>query len=270
MELDAERDADFQTWVKRLNAESVTLLKQISEFDFTESHDREMFYDLVEESEMRFNNLRNRNEIAEVPASVTIEIDRLLDRFDEVTQKRVIRVSAGDSQKEREKQRKQQQRGIVRNRSEKLAEQPETSTMRSRTTSSSHLFTRYYRIVTNTRRRRRSRLSPQTYLRQTDASTPTHRTDRHNPYERTRDSPETNSHSTTPDTGLPVGTTHSTPTIRTSPAASTRTPTSRVPSTTRKRSTSNRTGRRRRPAEHSSRASRRSGSIAPTHRTTAS
>lgn len=109
--------------VKRLNAESVTLLKQISEFDFTESHDREMFYDLVEESEMRFNNLRNRNEIAEVPASVTIEIDRLLDRFDEVTQKRVIRVSAGDSQKEREKQRKQQQRGIVRNRSEKLAEQ---------------------------------------------------------------------------------------------------------------------------------------------------
>jgi len=62
----------------------VTLLKQISEFDFTESHDREMFYDLVEESEMRFNNLRNRM-IAEVPASVTIEIDRLLDRFDEVT-----------------------------------------------------------------------------------------------------------------------------------------------------------------------------------------
>jgi len=141
MELDAERDADFQTWVKRLNAESVTLLKQISEFDFTESHDREMFYDLVEESEMRFNNLRNRNEIAEVPASVTIEIDRLLDRFDEVTQKRVIRVSAGDSQKEREKQRKQQQRGIVRNRSEKLAEQSETSTMRSRTTSSPPLHT---------------------------------------------------------------------------------------------------------------------------------
>jgi len=181
MELDAERDADFQTWVKRLNAESVTLLKQISEFDFTESHDREMFYDLVEESEMRFNNLRNRNEIAEVPASVTIEIDRLLDRFDEVTQKRVIRVSAGDSQKRAGETTKAT---AARYREKSLREAGRTAPKRLRCAPErrvAHLFTRYYRIVTNTRRRRRSRLSPQTYLRQTDASTPTHRTDRHNP-----------------------------------------------------------------------------------------
>jgi len=71
-ELDAERDDEFQTWVKRLNAESMTLLKQISEFDLTDSDDREAFYDLVEKSEARFTDLRNRDEIAEVPTNVTI------------------------------------------------------------------------------------------------------------------------------------------------------------------------------------------------------
>jgi len=160
----------FQTWVKRLNAESMTLLKQISEFDLTDSDDREAFYDLVEKSEARFTDLRNRDEIAEVPTNVTIEIDRLLDRFDEATKRRVIRVSARDPRKERERKKRN---NTVRwqeldqnswpNSLKRLRCAPERRV--------AHLFTRYYRIVTNTRRRRRSWLSPRTYLRRTPAYT---------------------------------------------------------------------------------------------------
>jgi len=101
----------------------MTLLKQISEFDLTDSDDREAFYDLVEKSEARFTDLRNRDEIAEVPTNVTIEIDRLLDRFDEATKRRVIRVSARDPRKERERKKEKQHREMARTRSEQLAEQ---------------------------------------------------------------------------------------------------------------------------------------------------
>jgi len=140
-ELDAERDDEFQTWVKRLNAESMTLLKQISEFDLTDSDDREAFYDLVEKSEARFTDLRNRDEIAEVPTNVTIEIDRLLDRFDEATKRRVIRVSARDPRKERERKKRNNTVRWQELDQNSWPNSSETSTMRSRTTSSPPLHT---------------------------------------------------------------------------------------------------------------------------------
>lgn len=109
-ELDAERDDEFQTWVRRLNAESMMLLKQIDQFDYTDSADREAFYALVDKSASRFESLRNRDEIGEVPVSVTVELDQLLDRFEDASQKRVVRLSAGDSKQEQKKDRETQQR----------------------------------------------------------------------------------------------------------------------------------------------------------------
>lgn len=82
-ELDAERDSEFQTWVKRLNQESKVLIKRADELDFSEDSDRQKFNDLLETMETRFRALREQDAIGEVPISVVMELDALLDAFDE-------------------------------------------------------------------------------------------------------------------------------------------------------------------------------------------
>ena len=76
-ELEAERDDKFQTWVKRLNTESKVFLTRINELDLSEREDRQAFYGLVAKMKPRFDQLRERDEIGEVPTAVVIELDEL-------------------------------------------------------------------------------------------------------------------------------------------------------------------------------------------------
>lgn len=82
-ELSAERNDALQTWVKRLNQESRVLIKRADGLDFDDGGDRQRFNELIETMEDRFRALREQDAIGEVPIGVVMELEALLDEFDD-------------------------------------------------------------------------------------------------------------------------------------------------------------------------------------------
>jgi hypothetical protein len=111
-ETEVERDDAFLTWVRRLNTESKVLLKRTQEFDFSESEDREAFYELVEKMYGRFRELREQDEIGEVPIDVILKFDDLLEELEGTSRPAVVAVSTigtkSPAQRAREKRRKKE------------------------------------------------------------------------------------------------------------------------------------------------------------------
>ena len=111
-EVEVERDDDFLTWVKRLNTESKVLLKRIDELDFSESTDRDDFYELIEKMHDRFTDLREQDEIGEAPVDVLLKFDDLIDELEGTSQPALVAVATigtkTPAQRAREKRRKKE------------------------------------------------------------------------------------------------------------------------------------------------------------------
>ncbi|WP_256403871.1 hypothetical protein [Halorubrum salinum] len=111
-EAEVERDDAFLTWVRRLNTESEVLLKRIKALDFSEGEDRDAFYELIGKMRERFKELRERDEIGEVPIDVVMKFDDLLEELEGTSQPAVVAVttlgSKTPAQRERDKRRRKE------------------------------------------------------------------------------------------------------------------------------------------------------------------
>lgn len=111
-EAEVERDDAFLTWVRRLNTESEVLLKRTKTLDFSEGEDRDAFYELIGKMRERFKELRERDEIGEVPIDVVMKFDDLLEELEGTSQPAVVAVTSLGSktpaQRERDKRRRKE------------------------------------------------------------------------------------------------------------------------------------------------------------------